>query len=232
MFWWTQEWWELKPRLEVGEQKVKGLWGMGAEKSRPPGVWRQQRGGTRGTLLLVGGEGGSPRHLCGLSFPNRVQPTQSHCSASLSPLLREAKLFLLLCFPTAFFLLIKGETWILVLTLPSQAFWRPNLGLNLELLVSLFSGRRDRTTRTMKFKDTVRQMPRIIIAYFRFNTHRKWEDPVTEVLWTISATLPSRTQHLPPIKDGWDGVKKPPHSRSSHVQTEDNTSTTRVCCET
>ena len=186
----------------------------------------------RKRFSLRRGRGVSPLHLCGLSFPNWVQPTQSHCSASLSPLLRGAELFLLLSFPTVFFLLIKGETWILVLILPSQAYWRPNLALNLELPVSLFTGGRNRTTRTMKFKDTVSWMPKIITAYFRFNTHRKWGDPVTEVFWTISATLPSRTQHPPPIKDGWDGVKKPPHSRSSHVQTEDNTFTTRVCCET
>lgn len=67
-----------------GGADSEGSMRHGREKSRPPGMWRQQRGGTRGTLLLVGGEGGSPRHLCGLCFPNWVQPTQSHCSASLS----------------------------------------------------------------------------------------------------------------------------------------------------
>lgn len=202
-------------------------------KARLPGVWQQQWGGTRGNDSPWGGEGGSHHFTCVVSLFQTGRNCQSHCSASLSPLLRGAELFLLLSFPTVFFLLIKGETWILVLTLPSQAYWRPNLALNLELPVSLFTGRRDRTTRTMKFKDTVSRMPKIIIACFRFNTHRKWGDPVTEVFWTISATLPvSRTQHPPPIKDGWDGVKKPPHSRSSHVQTEDNTFTTRTCCET
>ena len=209
--WWTQEWWELKPRVWGGgsrQWRVCEAWTQ--NRSRLPGVRQQQWGGARGQRKHFScGRGRgclTTSPLCGLSFPNWVQTTVSLFSFSLLPFERSQAISLPL-FPTVFFLLIKGKTWILVYTFPSQAYRRPNLALNLGLPFPFLEEEGTGLHKPWN-SGTVSRMPKIIIAYFHFNTHKKWGDPVTEVFWTISATLPSTTQHLPPIKDGWDGVKK------------------------
>ena len=100
--WWTQEWWELKPRVWGGgsrQWRVCEAWTQ--NRSRLPGVRQQQWGRARGQRKHFCGRGRgclTTSPLCGLSFPNWVQPTVSLFSFSLLPL-RGAKLFLLLSFP-------------------------------------------------------------------------------------------------------------------------------------
>lgn len=68
-FWWTQEWWELKPRVEVGGSRQGRVHEARTQsKARLPGVWQQQRGGTRGNDSPWGGEGGSHRFTCVVSL--------------------------------------------------------------------------------------------------------------------------------------------------------------------
>lgn len=203
----TQEWWELKPSLRWGADS-EGSMRHGREKSRPPPGTSAAAGGTRGTLLLVGGEGGSPRHLCGLSFPNWVQPTYSLITVQL--LLRSERSRAIS--PPGFqqlssSLMCYERPWILVLTLPSQAFWRPNLAWILSSWFPFFR-KRDRLHEPWNSR-TPHKCPELIIVIVLPSTPQwKWG----RICNGNTLSNPSLPWGLPRTyiclyKGYWDGVK-------------------------